>query len=100
MKDPVKYSDHLFRRLTNKNDSNQDNNPAVCTEDGEEELLSQLRDPEYIDSQIKEMDRFNTSRAWRHVAQVSNIQQITPPITKNAIDTGWHGHRLPPLSHC
>ena len=79
MKDPVKYSDHLFRRLTNKNDSNQDNNPAVCTEDGEEELLSQLRDPEYIDSQIKEMDRFNTSRAWRHVAQVSNIQQITPP---------------------
>ena len=48
-----------------------------------------MNDPEYIESQIREMERFDVDSAWRRVKQLSDAQNITPPIEKSGIPSEY-----------
>ena len=84
MEDPIIYSDRLFSRLTGNGDNatSSDKRPAKDTDHESEAFIDSMNDPEYIESQIREMERFDVDSAWRRVKQLSDAQNITPPDRK------------------
>ncbi len=84
MEDPIIYSDRLFSRLTGNGDNatSSDKRPAKDTDYESEAFIDSMNDPEYIESQIREMERFDVDSAWRRVKQLSDAQNITPPDIK------------------
>ncbi len=84
MEDPIIYSDRLFSRLTGNGDNatSSDKRPAKDTDHESEAFIDSMNDPEYIESQIREMERFDVDSAWRRVKQLSDTQNITPPDRK------------------
>ncbi len=84
MEDPIIYSDRLFSRLTGNGDNatSSDKRPAKDTDHESEAFIDSMNDPEYIESQIREMERFDVDSAWRRVKQLSDAQNIIPPIEK------------------
>ncbi len=80
MEDPIIYSDRLFSRLTGNGDNatSSDKRPAKDTDHESEAFIDSMNDPEYIESQIREMERFDVDSAWRRVKQLSDAQNITP----------------------
>lgn len=91
MEDPIIYSDRLFSRLTGNGDNatSSDKRPAKDTDYESEAFIDSMNDPEYIESQIREMERFDVDSAWRRVKQLSDAQNITPPDRKK-----WHSLRI------
>ncbi|WP_289300792.1 FecR domain-containing protein [Duncaniella freteri] len=91
MEDPIIYSDRLFSRLTGNGDNatSSDKRPAKDTDHESEAFIDSMNDPEYIESQIREMERFDVDSAWRRVKQLSDAQNITPPDRKK-----WHSLRI------
>ncbi len=90
MEDPIIYSDRLFSRLTGNGDNaTSDKRPAKDTDYESEAFIDSMNDPEYIESQIREMERFDVDSAWRRVKQLSDAQNITPPDRKK-----WHSLRI------
>lgn len=84
MEDPIIYSDRLFSRLTGNGDNatSSDKRPAKDTDHESEAFIDSMNDPEYIESQIREMERFDVDSAWHCVKQLSDTQNITPPDSK------------------
>ena len=80
MEDPIIYSDRLFSRLTGNGDNatSSDKRPAKDTDHESEAFIDSMNDPEYIESQIREMERFDVDSAWRRVKQLSDAQNIPP----------------------
>ncbi|MDE7026554.1 MAG: FecR domain-containing protein [Duncaniella freteri] len=80
MEDPIIYSDRLFSRLTGNGDNatSSDKRPAKDTDHESEAFIDSMNDPEYIESQIREMERFDVGSAWRRVKQLSDAQNIPP----------------------
>lgn len=91
MEDPIIYSDRLFSRLTGNGDNatSSDKRPAKDTDYESGSFIDSMNDPEYIESQIREMERFDVDSAWRRVKQLSDAQNITPPDRKK-----WHSLRI------
>ncbi|WP_286524267.1 FecR domain-containing protein [Duncaniella freteri] len=91
MEDPIIYSDRLFSRLTGNGDNatSSDKRPAKDTDYESEAFIDSMNDPEYIESQIREMERFDVDSAWRRVKQLPDAQNITPPDRKK-----WHSLRI------
>ena len=91
MEDPIIYSDRLFSRLTGNGDNatSSDKRPAKDTDYESEAFIDSMNDPEYIESQIREMERFDVDSAWRRVKQLSDAQNIPPPDRKK-----WHSLRI------
>ncbi|WP_286052757.1 hypothetical protein [Duncaniella freteri] len=91
MEDPIIYSDRLFSRLTGNGDNatSSDKRPAKDTDYESEAFIDSMNDPEYIESQIREMERFDVDSAWRRVKQLSDAQNITPPIEKSGIPSEY-----------
>ena len=85
MEDPIIYSDRLFSRLTGNGDNatSSDKRPAKDTDYESEAFIDSMNDPEYIESQIREMERFDVDSAWHRIKQLSDTQNITPPDSKN-----------------
>lgn len=84
MEDPIIYSDRLFSHLTGNSDNatSPDKRPAKDTDHESEAFIDSMNDPEYIESQIREMERFDVDSAWHCVKQLSDTQNITPPDSK------------------
>ncbi|WP_285799593.1 FecR domain-containing protein [Duncaniella freteri] len=80
MEDPIIYSDRLFSRLTGNGDNatSSDKRPAKDTDHESEAFIDSMNDPEYIESQIREMERFDVDSAWCRVKQLSDAQNIPP----------------------
>ncbi|WP_286138652.1 hypothetical protein [Duncaniella freteri] len=91
MEDPIIYSDRLFSHLTGNSDNatSPDKRPAKDTDHESEAFIDSMNDPEYIESQIREMERFDVDSAWRRIKQLSDTQNITPPIAKSGIPSEY-----------
>ena len=85
MEDPIKLSDRLFERLTGSHDTPgrppaPDADADVVGLDPElQAFVRNLRDKDYIDCQLKAMDRFDVDAAWQAVGELVDSEGVIPP---------------------
>ncbi len=85
MEDPIKLSDRLFERLTGSHDTPgrppaPDADADVVGLDPElQAFVRNLRDKDYIDCQLKAMDRFDVDAAWLAVGELVDSEDVIPP---------------------
>ncbi len=101
MEDPIKLSDRLFERLTRSHDTlGRPSAPDADVDvDGLDPALQafvrDLRDKDYVDRQLKAMDRFDVDAAWRTVGEQIDSKGIIPPYEsirshRRPHIGGWH----------
>ncbi len=85
MEDPIKLSDRLFERLTRSHDTpGRPSAPDADVDvDGLDPALQafvrDLRDKDYVDRQLKAMDRFDVDAAWRVIGENIDDQGVILP---------------------
>ena len=85
MEDPIKLSDRLFERLTRSHDTpGRPSAPDADVDvDGLDPALQafvrDLRDKDYVDRQLKVMDRFDVDAAWRVIGENIDDQGVILP---------------------
>ena len=83
MEDPIKLSDRLFERLTGSHDTSGQPASADVDTDGLtpalRDFVRDLRDKDYIDRQLRVMNRFDVDKAWRAVGEKVDSKGIIPP---------------------
>lgn len=90
MEDPIKLSDRLFERLTGSHDTPgrppaPDADADVVGLDPElQAFVRNLRDKDYIDCQLKAMDRFDVDAAWQAVGELVDSEGVIPPMSQSA----------------
>ncbi|MCX4368399.1 MAG: hypothetical protein OSJ41_02680 [Duncaniella sp.] len=90
MEDPIKLSDRLFERLTGSHDT--PGRPSAHDTDADvdgldpalQAFVRDLRDKDYVDRQLKAMDRFDVDAAWRTVGEQIDSKGIIPPMSQSA----------------
>ena len=86
MEDPIILSDRLFERLTGSHDT--PGRPSAPDADADvdgldpalQAFVRDLRDKDYIDRQLKAMDRFDVDAAWRTVGEQVDSEGVNPPL--------------------
>ena len=85
MEDPIKLSDRLFVRLTGSHDT--PGRPPAPEADADvvgldpelQAFVRNLRDKDYIDCQLKAMDRFDVDAAWQAVGELVDSEGAIHP---------------------